>query len=140
MVPWCTRTYKEGGKKLHAYVMSTVNILVTNMHIVGCLPVIIYLLVSLIQAVRIANDDAAYSAITILHLLYHLRTHTGESRVYVMLAYWTYVMRGKRHVSLITGPRVARYLPFIWTKCDFNTSILPAPMGSNKVALSHITF
>ena len=85
------------------------------------------------------GNDVAYTAVTILHLLYQLRTHTGESRVYVMLAYWTYVMRGKRHKSLNTGPWVVRYLSFIWTNCDFNTSILPAPMGSNKVVLSHIT-
>ena len=139
MVPRCSKTYKGGGKKLHAYAVAIENILVINMHIVGCLPVIIYLLVSQIQAVMTGNVDVAHTAVTIWYLLYQLRTHTGESRVYVMLAYWTYVVRGKRHMSLNTGPRVARYWPFIWTNCDSNTSILPAPMGCNKVVLSHIT-
>ena len=78
MVPRCTKTYKGGGKKLLAYAMAIVNILVTNMHIVGCLPVIIYLLVSLIQAAMTGNDAVAYTAVTILHLLYQLRTHTGN--------------------------------------------------------------
>ena len=140
MVPSCTETYKAGGKKLYAYAMAIINILVTNMHIVSCFLVILYILGILRQISMTGYYAVAYIALTLWHQLYQLRTHTGERFVYWMWGYCTYATLGKRHTSLHTGHWVAGYMPFVCMKCDFITSIRPVPMVRNKVAVPHITF
>ena len=115
--------------KTEAYMLTVRSLLVT-----------LYILVNLRQVAMTGNYGVAYTALTVWHLLYQPTTHTGESFLYWMWAYCTYETLGKRHMSLHTGPRVAGYLPFICTDCDFITSIRPVPMVRNKVAVPHITF
>ena len=114
--------------------------LVANVHIVSCFSVILYILGSLRQIALTVNHAVAYTALTLWHQLYQLRTHTGERFVYWMWGYCTYATLGKRHISLHTGHWVAGYMPFVCMKCDFTTSIRSVPMVRNKAGVPHITF
>ena len=115
--------------------MGSINKTEAYMHTVRSLLVTLYILVNLRQVAMTGNYGVAYTALTVWHLLYQPTTHTGESFLYWMWVYCTYETLGKRHMSLHKGPRVAGYLLFICTDCEFITNFQPVPLHRNAMEL-----